>query len=216
MKWLIVNGDDFGASHAVNLGILEAHEQGVLTSASLMVDPPASAEAARLGSEHPELGVGLHVVMPKSNGASPEAEVERQLQRFVELTGRLPTHIDSHHHVHQDARLLPAFLEVAERHGLPLRGHCGVRHIGRFYGQWDGNTHLEGVSPDAFAHIVATETAEGFNELCCHPGYDDQELVSSYSSERRAELATLCDPRAAAALSQQGIHLATFREVPTA
>ena len=45
MKSLIVNGDDFGASQGINLGILEAHEKGILTSASLMVDMPASTDA---------------------------------------------------------------------------------------------------------------------------------------------------------------------------
>jgi chitin disaccharide deacetylase len=216
MRTLIVNGDDFGASHGVNRGIVEAHRRGVLTSASLMVDSPSSEEAARLSSELPELGVGLHVVVPALDGAPAKAEVERQLERFTELTGRLPTHIDTHHNVHHDERLLPAFMEVAARHGLPLRGHCGVRHIARFYGQWGGTTHPEGVSPDAFAHIVATEVGEGFNELCCHPGFDDEDLVSSYASERRTELDTLCHPAAAAALSERGIRLATFRELQTA
>ena len=42
MKYCIVNGDDFGASHGIVRGILETHECGVLTSASLMVDMPAS------------------------------------------------------------------------------------------------------------------------------------------------------------------------------
>jgi predicted glycoside hydrolase/deacetylase ChbG (UPF0249 family) len=60
------------------------------------------------------------------------------------------------------------------------------------------------------------EVGEGFNELCCHPGYVDEELESSYSSERRTELDTLCDPGAAAALSERGIRLATFREVQLA
>jgi chitin disaccharide deacetylase len=214
MRTLIVNGDDFGASHGVNRGIVEAHRRGVLTS--LMVDSSSSEEAARLSSELPELGVGLHVVVPALDGAPAKAEVERQLERFTELTGRLPTHIDTHHNVHHDERLLPAFVEVAARRGLPLRGHCGVRHIARFYGQWGGTTHPEGVSPDAFAHIVATEVGEGFNELCCHPGFDDEDLVSSYASERRTELDTLCHPAAAAALSERGIRLATFRDVQSA
>lgn len=216
MKSLIVNGDDFGASHGINLGIAEAHRRGILTSASMMVDAPASAEAARLSAEHPELGIGLHVVMPASDGAPPQTQVERQVERFVELTGGLPTHIDTHHNVHHDEHLLPAFVAVAERHALPLRGHCRVRHIAGFYGQWGGETHLEGVSPDAFTHIVATEVGEGFNELCCHPGYVDEDLVSSYSRERRTELDTLCDPAAAAVLSERGIRLATFREVQNA
>ena len=49
MKYLIVNGDDFGLSPGVNRGICEAHQDGILTSASLLVDTPWSEEAARLG-----------------------------------------------------------------------------------------------------------------------------------------------------------------------
>ena len=213
MKRLIVNGDDFGASQGINRGVLEAHEKGILTSASMMVDMPASADAAALSARHPNLGVGLHVVLRSPDG-SAEAEVERQLERFIELTGRLPTHIDTHHNVHRDDGILPAFLTVAGRHGLPLRGHCGVRLIATFFGQWDGETHLEAVSSDALANIVVSEVEEGFSELCCHPGHVDEGLVSSYREEREAELQTLCDPRVATLLSEQEIRLATFREVP--
>jgi predicted glycoside hydrolase/deacetylase ChbG (UPF0249 family) len=214
MKSLIVNGDDFGASKGVNLGVIEAHEKGILTSASMMVDTPASAEAADLYARHPTLGVGLHVVLQSpSDSLTPEAEVERQLERFIELTGQAPTHIDAHHNVHREEQLLPAFLAVADRHGLPLRGHCGVRHVSTFYGQWDGQVHLEGVSPDALARIVATEVEDGINELCCHPGYVDRDLDSSYLLERQTELETLCDPEVAALLRERGIDLVTFREV---
>ena len=41
MKYLIVNGDDFGASRGINRGILEAHQDGILTSTSLFVDRPS-------------------------------------------------------------------------------------------------------------------------------------------------------------------------------
>src|SRR2546429_7532771 len=46
MKWLIINGDDFGASPGINRGIIQAHYDGILTSASLLVDRPASGAAA--------------------------------------------------------------------------------------------------------------------------------------------------------------------------
>ncbi|MGH7926099.1 MAG: ChbG/HpnK family deacetylase, partial [Candidatus Binatus sp.] len=36
MKRLIVNADDFGLSPEVNAGILRAHRDGILRSASLM------------------------------------------------------------------------------------------------------------------------------------------------------------------------------------
>ena len=214
MKSLIVNGDDFGASHGINVGIVEAHRNGILTSASMMVDTAAAAEAAQLSARNPTLDVGLHVVITPGETAAPAAEVERQLERFVELTGGPPTHIDAHHHAQHDERVLPAFLAVAGRHGLPLRGHCGVRPVTSFYGQWDGETHLEGISPGALMRILATEVEDGFNELCCHPGHVSEDLVSSYVAERRAELDTLCDPGVAAALGEREIRLVTFREAP--
>ena len=63
MKALIVNGDDFGMSEGVNRGIVEAYVRGILTSTSMMVDMPASGDAARLAADHPLLGVGIHVVL---------------------------------------------------------------------------------------------------------------------------------------------------------
>jgi len=215
MKSLIVNGDDFGASRGINRGVIEANEKGILTSASMMVDRSASEEAARLGARLPTLGVGLHVVLPRPAApAEAEGEVQRQLERFIELSGQMPTHIDSHHHVHRDPGLLPAFLAVAERRRLPLRDHCGVHHISTFYGQWNGETHLEHVSPNAMRRIVSSELEEGFNELCCHPGYVNSDLDSSYSRERQTELETLCDPEIAALLGEAEIPLVSFREVP--
>ena len=215
MKCLIVNGDDFGASHGINLGVIEAHEQGNPDERQHDGGPARPARKQR-ASAH-AIRASVSAFTWSSNRAPippPEAEIERQLARFIELTGRSPTHIDAHHNVHRDADLLPAFLAAAERHGLPLRGHCGVRHIATFYGQWDGETHPEQVGPDALARIVEAELEDGFNELCCHPGYVDGELASSYTRERETELETLCDPGTAALLSEQRIRLVTFREVP--
>ncbi|MEK6661980.1 MAG: hopanoid biosynthesis-associated protein HpnK [candidate division NC10 bacterium] len=63
MAQLIVTGDDFGLSPAVNQAIVKAHEQGLLTSASLMVSAPAASEAIALAKAHPTLAVGLHLVL---------------------------------------------------------------------------------------------------------------------------------------------------------
>jgi predicted glycoside hydrolase/deacetylase ChbG (UPF0249 family) len=214
VKRLIVNGDDFGASDGINRGIVEAHRMGILTSASMMVNGPARAGAASLAAESPDLGLGLHVVVESTaDPAALRTGLERQLERFVSLTGRCPTHVDSHHHVHRNASALPAFLAFAERYALPLRGCCGVRHIASFYGQWAGETHLEQVGVPALAEILATEVDEGFNELCCHPGYVDRALSSSYRRERQAELETLRDPALPDLISESRISLATFRDL---
>src|SRR5436309_14451808 len=61
MRFLIVNGDDFGASRGINRGILEAHHRGILTSTSLLVDTPWSEDAACLSRAAPDIGIGLHV-----------------------------------------------------------------------------------------------------------------------------------------------------------
>src|SRR5206468_8347237 len=58
---LIVNADDFGQSPGINAGVIRAHEDGVVTSASLMVRWDAAADAAAYARAHPQLGVGLHV-----------------------------------------------------------------------------------------------------------------------------------------------------------
>jgi len=60
---LIVNADDFGRSHTINQAVIRAHREGILTSASLMVNEPAYEEAVALAREHPQLGVGLHLTL---------------------------------------------------------------------------------------------------------------------------------------------------------
>ncbi len=59
---LIVTADDFGRSREINAGILRAHREGILTSASLMVAGGAADEAAEMARATPTLAVGLHVV----------------------------------------------------------------------------------------------------------------------------------------------------------
>src|SRR6185312_9264780 len=107
---LIVNADDFGLSEGVNRGIIEAHERGIVTSASLMVLQPASASAAAYSREHPRLSMGLHLdlgewaydgkawvlvyeVVPLEDPALVAGELERQLGAVRRLRGCDPTHL---------------------------------------------------------------------------------------------------------------------------
>jgi hopanoid biosynthesis associated protein HpnK len=68
---LIINGDDFGYSEAVNRAIIQAHCEGVLTSASLMVNERAAEHAVRLARATPSLAVGLHLVLVLGRAALP-------------------------------------------------------------------------------------------------------------------------------------------------
>jgi hopanoid biosynthesis associated protein HpnK len=62
-RFVIINGDDFGFSRGVNQAIIQAYEQGILTSTSLMVTGDAFEEAVTLAETHPHLAVGLHLVL---------------------------------------------------------------------------------------------------------------------------------------------------------
>lgn len=60
---LIVNADDFGRSHSINEAVIRAHQEGILTTASLMVNEPAAEQAVTLARQNPKLGVGLHLTL---------------------------------------------------------------------------------------------------------------------------------------------------------
>ncbi|MGH9399060.1 MAG: ChbG/HpnK family deacetylase, partial [Thermoanaerobaculia bacterium] len=68
---LIVNADDFGRTPGVNEGTIEAHTNGIVTSATVMVLEKASREGIRQAIERaPRLQLGLHFVL---TGGGPPA-----------------------------------------------------------------------------------------------------------------------------------------------
>jgi hopanoid biosynthesis associated protein HpnK len=72
---LIVNADDFGRSQSINLAVIRAHREGILTTASLMVNEPAANEAVLLARENPSLGVGLHLALVCGAAALPPEQI---------------------------------------------------------------------------------------------------------------------------------------------
>ncbi len=173
-KHLIVNADDFGLSAGVNRGIIEAHEHGIVTSASLMVRWPATTEAAAYSQDHPDLSLGLHVdlsewayrhetwvplyqVVPTDDITAVADEVLRQLTTFRTLVGRDPTHLDSHQHVHLQEPVRSALGEIARTLAVPLR-QCSpkVHYCGEFYGQAaEGWPFPDAISVDGLITILA-------------------------------------------------------------
>ena len=220
-RTVIFNADDFGASEGVNRGIVHCHTDGVLTSTSLMVDGPGAEGAAALARVHPELAVGLHwdldgrrnAPVDLEDPAAVRRELERQLALAQRQLGRLPTHLDSHHHVHRQPEVEPIAREIAQRTGLPLRGTSPVRYIGGFYAQWEpGVDDLQHVSVRALTAILSDELVTSWTEIGCHPGFVDDDFRSAYREGREAELATLTDPAVPVALQALGVRLASFAQ----
>ena len=228
---LIVNADDFGLSPGVNAGVARAHEQGILTSASLMVRRPAGAAAAAYARATPSLDLGLHVdlgewarhegawtpvyerVPIEGDPAAVEEEVHSQLASFRELTGRDPTHLDSHQHVHNWESVTGIFRRVAAQLGIPLRHHTGgVRYCGDLYGHDErGEPIPEAITPAALVEIIHS-LKPGVTELACHPGIG-ADTGSAYDHEREQEVEVLCDPRVTEALRREGVVLRSFADI---
>ena len=246
-KLLIVNADDLGRTPGINAGVFEAHERGLVTSATLMVGYPAAEDAARRRAAYPDLGIGLHVALTGGRPLSPAAtvpslvdeagrlprwpdglraaepaeillEVRAQLDRFRELTGGRPTHLDSHHHAHRLPAVCDALIRAAgDAGGLPIRNAgpqvearlrtAGVptpdAFVGSFYGP--------GASPEHLLELLHG-LGGGVTEIMCHPALVDRELrrASTYAEERQAELAALTRPEARGLLETEGIRRVHF------
>jgi predicted glycoside hydrolase/deacetylase ChbG (UPF0249 family) len=225
---LVVNADDFGQSAGITEGIIRCHEEGVVTSASLMVRWPWASAAAKYARARPALSLGLHIdlgewayrngewvalyeVVAPNDPAAIGAEIVRQLETFQRLMACDPTHIDSHQHVHRDEPARHVVAEISDRLGVPLRhSNEQVRHRGEFYGQCpDGRALDRAISVEHLIGILRT-LPDGTTELGCHPGLRG-DAQGMYVAEREQEVRVLCDPRVHAAIQAEGIELISFR-----
>lgn len=155
MPQLIVNADDFGYTPSINTAILEAHQKGIVTSTTVMINMPyAEAGLQQALEQAPNLSIGLHInlthgqpVLPaeqipslveadgqfyppeklteaaaKFDGDDLYQEIAAQIERFISLRGRRPTHLDSHYHIAFSHPLaLEATLALADEYQLPMR-----------------------------------------------------------------------------------------------
>lgn len=219
-RFVIVNADDLGLSAEIDRGILEAHDRGIVTSASLLVDAPDAEAAVREARRRPRLGLGVHVAFD-SRGKwlvdmqdldMVQRELERQIDLFTRLTGGPPDHIDSHHHAHRLFNVAYLFTEAGRRLKAPVRGLCDVLFVGRFWGQPEfGKTDVGRVSVEALTALLQS-LRPGVAEVSCHPGYLETRPDALYNREREVELQTLTDPRIRGLIAEEGIRLINYRD----
>ncbi len=138
---LLLTGDDFGRSAAVNAEIERWHCAGALTQTSLMVNEPGVEEAVAIARRHPNLRVGLHLTLcdgcasdgrtmqrsPALSGlrfaffpgarAWLRREIAAQFAKFRTL-GFTATYWDGHTHLHLHPLVLALTLPVALEHGF--------------------------------------------------------------------------------------------------
>lgn len=123
MKQLIVNADDFGLHPLINAGIIKGHQEGFITSTSLMSSAPCWQEAVRLAKENPRLGIGVHLTLV---GGVPSVLPKEQVSSLLDDDGLfLPDYVAFAKRYYSGA-VKKAELEAELRAQLERALSCGV------------------------------------------------------------------------------------------
>lgn len=170
--------------------------------------------------------------------AQAKAEWRAQIERFIAIRGRSPTHLDSHHHSSYFTELLfRGMLELAQEYGCAIRqvfaqgGAASMsavpseiltpiqEYAPRLLREFKPKTpHIfmasfydQSATHDELRRLIS-ELQPGVSELMCHPGYADPILLagSSYARQRESELAILTDPDILQAIQARGVELISF------
>lgn len=232
---VVFNADDLGYTHGVNQGIIDGFEHGVIRSTTMLMSSPYIGEAKHMVESHPGLGVGVHLNltlgMSLTHGKTISdehgmfypgrktiwthedidyheiyEEWKAQIEKYIEVFGHKPTHLDSHHSVH-DAN--PKAYEIssglAKEYGLTMRRYGPYQFVMGFFGD------DEHCSVSWLIHLLE-ENKDKDIEIMVHPAWCDRELYdqSSYSLGRVKELSTLCSQQLKDYIQAQGIELVHY------
>jgi len=176
------------------------------------------------------------------NLAEVKAEWRAQVEAFMAVAGKKPTHLDSHHHSsYFTPGLFQAMLELARDYDLPIR--LPIAH--------NTGKNVEGLpeeltpplsefapplleqfqprSPEAFFATFYDENAtrgeflrilglflpNSTFEIMCHPGYVDEAFAktSGYAFQRQPELEILTDPAMRKEVERRGLQLISFAQL---
>lgn len=224
---LIVRVDDLGFSEAVNYGINKVLREGIVTAIGLMVNMPSAKMGYQLVKDSsislglhvtisngspvtpaeklPSLCQGAffssreinHRVVDSINLEEAVTEVEGQLKRFEEITGKKPAYMDGH--AVKSPVFYQAISQVAKAHGV---------FDVQFSQEWQlqtGITYAKWFQPDAQGlynplNYLIEDQGDILNKDCAmvvfHPGFLDQYVLthSSFTTIRTLEVEALCHP----------------------
>ena len=227
MKRLIVNADDFGYSSDINRGIITAHKNGVVTTASIIVTKQSFQEAIDLVKKNPKLATGIHFdldrffnvdhekgvvgeyITPQPSSVEVASEMRKQI-KLLKSTGVALGHITSHHHAHLRREILPVVCSIAQEYNIRA-----IRFFRKFYQSQTEYDELKNII-EQHKLVHTQHFIEGWYwgnideefvtaELMTHPGYG--ELWREY------ELSACCDPRLKDYLREKNIQLITFNDL---
>lgn len=243
---LIVNADDFNLTRGVDRAILDCHDSGIVSSTTFMANLPIEVRTVSDLKKRKKLGVGIHLNVTFQRPLSPAwkirsllredssfkkmgdqlarlpkaselaIEYAAQIERFVSAFGRKPTHLDTHHQMHNHPFFLDVIYETGKKFRLPIRSSCLMLQskyakfkkqsiTSFFFGSLLPQDHWTmGPLENLLRHIP-----QGISEVMCHPGIVDADLkaVSSFTTGRAVEHQVLSSPRLRKLLEDQGVVL---------
>ncbi|MDQ6466560.1 ChbG/HpnK family deacetylase [Exiguobacterium acetylicum] len=211
---VIVNADDFGLTMGINQGIIESFLNGPVHSTTMMMNGHAVEDAVRLCQQHPDLHVGVHLVLSwgkplastsqsltKTDGTfrftsryvdeQPPApndvylEWKAQIEAFL-ATGLPLHHLDSHHHIHGWSAIDSVIVELANEYQTMFRASGNAKHLNLWLtNRFDDRFYGDGVS---FATLDSITPGPSI-EVMVHPANMDTLLpsVTSYVKQRLVE-----------------------------
>ncbi|MBU1024251.1 ChbG/HpnK family deacetylase [bacterium] len=154
----------------------------------------------------------------------PEDEIRREFESQIEkfsAKGLRPSHLDTHHHIHANEKILDAVISVAIEYNLPVRSinqemrdkirSAGVGTNDFFTGNFFG---MKNINPQNLM-LILSEPGDGITELMCHPGFlsDQLKQVSGYSKERPIEMEVLTGDRLLESISTMNFELISWLDV---
>jgi len=242
LRQVIINADDLGPSQEVNEGIFKGIEQGVITDASLLARSRCARDAARVLQGLKRTAIGIHIDLDRQLGwTSPGnerypraellnrlqsrefqdglyAEAKQQIELFLDF-GLVPSHIDTHHHVHGFMPIFQVILRLLSEYGiravrfsrsgykLPTREDIPFDH--RTYHAMEAKLKEGGVRYcDGMLEGAERigDVQDGITELVVHPGLGGDRW-------REKELETLLSPEFRFRLEERGIALISFYDL---
>lgn len=251
---IIFNGDDFGITKACNYAIIDCYKEGVLRSTSMMTNMPGAEHAAELMKEYPNLSVGIHLsltvgkpiteglktivkedgtlnkaILKNNDGIDMEEirkEIYAQFNRFIEITGQLPTHINSHHGIEVIPGAEDIQIELANKYNLPIRRFFTLpkgnhpkcpyyipRTVAILKEDWS-----EPIYPNEYIDFFTKEMLESDEifEIPAHPGYVDYEImkISSLTNGRCYDAHNFMCEEIKQWIKDNNIELVTYEDIP--
>jgi chitin disaccharide deacetylase len=224
---LTLCADDYGLSPGVTSAIEELVRAGRLNAFSVMVDgPEINVESLRaLKHDFPHMSIGLHLTLTRVFEArpslialmlqaftrllpNPSSEIKRQFEKFEQLCGFPPDHVDGHQHVHLLPMIRESVFQLMPKHAvfrqcrgagvgfkakiidaLSRKVPAGIKLNAAFSGSYH---FMQGGDYRALFKQFLKGHGDGLLVMC-HPGYVDDLLKSRdpVHEDREIELAYL-------------------------